>query len=186
MPIHPNARRCTFIRLNGTQCGSPAVAAQPYCYFHVDVARRRSEFKLPALENSADIQRGITEVIRGLIEGRLDRSRANSLLYALQLSLNCLSANSLVNLKQEKDVSVVQALLDQVQPVAEYEKDLETQDEESLAAIEAEEEMRVERQREDAKKSIFELDYYRKPTKAEEAEIERRVMAGNHPRKKQE
>jgi hypothetical protein len=184
MPIHDSIRRCIHIKVNGDQCGSPAVTNAPYCYFHAEVKQKRREFKLPPIENSADVKRAITEVIRAIIEGTLDRSRASQILYGLQLTLNCLSVNRMVTLRQENDTSVVQALLDQVQPVLEYEKDLEAMEKEATTEVEAEAAARLERKREDANKSIFELDYYRKPTQEEDKEIDRRVMelSGNKNR----
>lgn len=184
MPIHESIRRCIHIKVNGDQCGSPAVTNAPYCYFHAEVKQKRREFKLPPIENSADVKRAITEVIRAIIEGTLDRSRASQILYGLQLTLNCLSVNRMVTLKQENDTSVVQALLEQVQPVLEYEKELEATAKEVTNEVEAEIEMRLQKKREDASKSVFELDYFRQPTKAEEKEIDRRVMqiSGNKNR----
>jgi hypothetical protein len=184
MPIHESIRRCIHIKVNGDQCGSPAVTNMPYCYFHAEVKHKRREFKLPAIENSADVQRAITEVIRAIIEGTLDRSRAGQILYGLQLTLNCLGVNRLVSLKQDNDASVVQALLDQVQPVLEYEKELEAADKEVVDEVDAEIELRRQKKREDAAKSVFELDYYREPTRTEQIEIDRRVMelSGNKNR----
>ena len=35
MALYPKrVARCEHVKVNGTQCGSPALRDQPYCYFH--------------------------------------------------------------------------------------------------------------------------------------------------------
>jgi hypothetical protein len=103
--------------------------ASPYCYFHTDLNRRRREVPLPMLQTAADIQLAITEVIRALIEGRIDRGRANSILYGLQLSQNGLSIGNFPKVKFTGDLedinpaerSLVIPAIDTRQSVEEFE-----------------------------------------------------------------
>src|SRR5438477_8983776 len=34
MPIHPNVKVCTHIKVTGVRCGSPALRGELFCYFH--------------------------------------------------------------------------------------------------------------------------------------------------------
>jgi len=67
--------RCQHIKVNGTQCGSPALRNETYCYFHmrwalksmeIDEGRQRERWNVTlALPEDADsIQMGLGEVIR--------------------------------------------------------------------------------------------------------------------------
>ena len=135
MPIHPNARRCSHILLNKKQCGAPAVTGEQYCRFHTDVALRRREnaVNVPILQTAADIQLAITDTIRALIEGRIDRLRAGTILFGLQLAQNGLRIGNFPNVKFVGDLedidpaqrSVIMPALDDRQSIDEYEAEQE-------------------------------------------------------------
>jgi hypothetical protein len=103
MPSYPT--RCQHIKVNGTQCGSPALRRNRFCYFHkrhhdervalhldqlkngrVKDARRRRRITidLPVLEDANSIQVSIMQIMRLIIAGQLDGKTAGLLLYALQ------------------------------------------------------------------------------------------------------
>jgi hypothetical protein len=94
MPKFPN--RCQHLKINGTQCGSPALRRHRFCYFHkrfqderiqlsADRARRGvATFELPILEDANSIQIALMQVMRLLVSGQLDHKTASLLLYALQ------------------------------------------------------------------------------------------------------
>jgi hypothetical protein len=101
MPSYPN--RCQHIKINGTQCGSPALRRNRFCYFHKrhhdeqielntdrlkndrkKIARRRATIDLPVLEDANSIQISLMQIMRLLISGQLDGKTAGLLLYALQ------------------------------------------------------------------------------------------------------
>jgi hypothetical protein len=138
MPLHPNVRRCTHTKLNGKQCGSPALTGAPYCHFHADVSQRRRTMKVPNLESTADVQQAIVETIRAIIEGRIDRMRGNSVLYGLHLAQRTFAFNKMVDLHREDvnpiDRSVVQKILDEVQHIQEFEQEQELEQEAEHAA----------------------------------------------------
>ena len=96
MPIHPNTRRCIHLKTDGVQCGAPALTGKPKCHFHIQIYRRPKEFILPPLEDANAIQVGVMEVMRALVEDRMERSKAGTLLYALQIAQSNLSNISLV------------------------------------------------------------------------------------------
>ena len=88
--------RCQHIKLNGTQCGSPALRRNRFCFFHkrfqteritVNQARARRRaaiFDLPVLEDANSIQVSLMQIMRLLALGHLDSKTAGLLLYALQ------------------------------------------------------------------------------------------------------
>ena len=94
MASFPN--RCQHIKVNGTQCGSPAMRRHRFCYFHkrfheerirvgADHARRaRPSIDLPVLEDANSIQVSLMQVMRLLAAGELDSRTAGLFLYALQ------------------------------------------------------------------------------------------------------
>src|SRR5579872_3353874 len=94
MPDYPN--RCQHLKINGTQCGSPALRRNRFCFFHkrfqderiklsADRARRRAPtFVLPVLEDANSIQIALMQVIRLLVAQQIDHKTASLLLYALQ------------------------------------------------------------------------------------------------------
>jgi hypothetical protein len=103
MPTFPN--RCQHIKVNGTQCGSPALRRNRFCYFHkrhhderiainIDRAqnnrgknahsRRKAAIDLPVLEDANSIQVSLMQIMRLLVAGQIDPKTAGLLLYALQ------------------------------------------------------------------------------------------------------
>ena len=99
MPSYPN--RCQHIKVNGTQCGSPALRRNRLCYFHkrhhderIELnadrqkkarARRRTiAIDLPVFEDANSIQVSLMQITRLLIAGDLDAKTAGLILYALQ------------------------------------------------------------------------------------------------------
>ncbi len=87
-------RRCQHIKVNGIQCGSPAVRNERHCYFHEqcrlmsrEINMKFSEhgiIKLPTLEDANSIQLGLAEVMRLLVTNQIDHRTASLLLRALR------------------------------------------------------------------------------------------------------
>lgn len=94
MPSYPN--RCQHLKTNGTQCGSPALRRNRFCYFHkryqderirLNADRRRrgtATFFLPVLEDANSIQMSLMQIMRLLLTGQIEHKTASLLLYALQ------------------------------------------------------------------------------------------------------
>ncbi len=92
--------RCQHIKINGVQCGSPALRRNCFCFFHkrfhdesirlaTDRARpspKRSPatFILPVLEDANSIQIALMQVMRLLLCNQIEHKTAGLLLYALQ------------------------------------------------------------------------------------------------------
>ena len=87
--------QCQHTKKNGSQCGSPALRNQQFCYYH---DRQRpvlqdgsgsarfppAPFFLPLLEDANSVQRALAKVCEHLLCRRLDPKKAGVLLYALQ------------------------------------------------------------------------------------------------------
>ena len=89
--------RCQHIKVNGTQCGCPALRRNRFCYFHkryqderiqlhTDRARRSRNvtIALPVLEDAESIQVTLMQIMRLIVAGQIDGKTAGLLLYALQ------------------------------------------------------------------------------------------------------
>jgi len=86
--------RCQHVKMNGTQCGSPALRRRRHCFFHERIRRERAKiaadlsaqrmFDLPLLEDANAVQMALMKVIQMLGAGRLDHKTAGLMLYALQ------------------------------------------------------------------------------------------------------
>ena len=98
--------RCQHIKVNGTQCGSPALRNETYCYFHmrwalksmeIDEGRQRERWNVTlALPEDADsIQMGLGEVIRLILTNRINHKTAALLVYTLQTASGNLRYTSL-------------------------------------------------------------------------------------------
>ncbi len=113
-------RRCQHIKVNGTQCGSPALRDKQCCYFHTrwrqtsrDINlnpnnpnnnNERGPVTLPTLEDANSIQVGLAEVMRLLVTNQIDPRIAALLLHALRTA----SANvKLTSLEPELPTTVV-------------------------------------------------------------------------------
>jgi hypothetical protein len=123
MPYYPNVPRCQHLKVNGTQCGSPALTRNRFCFFHkrfqdqrvtISATRRRARatFDLPVLEDANAIQVSLMQTVRHLVSGQIDPKIAGLVLYALQTAS--------VNLRQTrfeplhvKDVVIDRNTIDQ-------------------------------------------------------------------------
>src|SRR6266481_8465250 len=87
--------RCQHLKVNGTQCGSPALRKQRFCYFHkdwrqkrlqinVNIRREQGAVTLPVLEDANSIQVALMQVMRLLLTAQIEHRTAGLLLYALQ------------------------------------------------------------------------------------------------------
>jgi len=89
-----NVPRCQHIKMNGTQCGSPALRNRRQCFFHERIRRERAKiakdmsaqrrFDLPLLEDANSVQVALMKTIQMLGAGRIDHKTAGLMLYALQ------------------------------------------------------------------------------------------------------
>lgn len=100
-----SVRRCQHIKVNGTQCGSPALRDEKYCYYHLQCHQKNMEINmnlhergtitLPTLEDANSIQMGLAEVMRLLVTNQIDHQTAGLLLRALRAASSNLKHTSL-------------------------------------------------------------------------------------------
>jgi hypothetical protein len=107
--------RCQHVKVNGTQCGSPALRRKRFCYFHDSYRQTQARLmaaqseevclsNLPLLEDANSVQVAVMHVIQLLGSGKLDTRVAGLMLFALQTA----SANlKHVNFEAEKVTDVV-------------------------------------------------------------------------------
>ena len=86
--------RCQHMKVNGTQCGSPALRRKRRCFFHEGIRREQAliladtstkgSFELPLLEDANSVQIGLMRVIQWLGSGQIEPRMAGLMLYALQ------------------------------------------------------------------------------------------------------
>ena len=87
-------RRCQHIKVNGTQCGSPARRNEPYCHFHRENQPERVkvggdsgvEILMPVLEDAQSVQSVVRQVAMLILGGKIDNKQAGLMLYALQIA----------------------------------------------------------------------------------------------------
>jgi len=91
-----NIPRCQHIKVNGIQCGSPALRSDRFCYFHkrwhehhITIAEAKSlkvrpSIDVPVLEDANSIQVALMQVIQLLLSGEIEHRTAALALYGLQ------------------------------------------------------------------------------------------------------
>jgi hypothetical protein len=105
MSLYPiTVKRCQHIKVNGTQCGSPALRDSKCCYYHVryhwpelEALQNNNEWRKPTatLEDANSIQVSLANVMERLVMQEIDHKTAALLLYALQTASMNLKRTSL-------------------------------------------------------------------------------------------
>jgi len=110
------AARCRHIKVNGTQCGSPALRSKNFCFYHQkdrpcplpcysDIEYATGEITLPFFEDAHSIQAVIRQVVQMVLQKRLERKTASLLLYALQIASSNLKRMDLEKPQPEQVVT---------------------------------------------------------------------------------
>jgi len=90
--------RCEHIKVNGVQCGSPALHKKRHCYFHAGMRDRQAHmlrakrgagarFVLPMMEDANAIQLALMELAQMIALDCISKEAAGRLLYTLQLMI---------------------------------------------------------------------------------------------------
>ena len=103
--------QCMHFMVDGAHCGSPAMRHHRFCYHHkrqreqllaVNAERARDSrnppFTLPLLEDASSIQFSLTQVMRLLAAGQIERETASLMLYSLQIATTNLHNTTLDSL----------------------------------------------------------------------------------------
>ena len=111
------AQRCRHIKVNGTQCGSPALRKKNFCFYHqqnrpllVECFYNPEEYatgeiNLPVFEDAHSIQSVIRQVIQMVLQKRLEKKTASLMLYALQIASSNLKRMELEKPQPEQVVA---------------------------------------------------------------------------------
>jgi hypothetical protein len=105
MSLYPiTVKRCQHIKINGTQCGSPALRHGKHCYYHIryhwpelEALPDNTEWRKPlaTLEDADSIQVALANVMERLVMQEVDHKTAALMLYALQTASMNLKRTSL-------------------------------------------------------------------------------------------
>ncbi len=87
-----DAPRCTYIKVTGHRCGSPALKGEHFCFFHTRMVKgvryRVDQQIMPGavLEDAEAVQVGLMDVISQLLEGRIAWREASLVIRALDVA----------------------------------------------------------------------------------------------------
>jgi hypothetical protein len=128
------APRCRHIKVNGTQCGSPALRNKNFCFYHQDNRPLKiecysdgeyatGEIHLPFFEDAHSIQAVIRQVVQMVLQKRIERKTASLLLYALQIASSNLKRMELEKPQPEQVVIDVEKEQEWQVPIAARDQD---------------------------------------------------------------
>jgi hypothetical protein len=91
------APRCRHIKINGTQCGSPALRNNDFCFYHQDERPVRvdcffegkypiSDITMPYFEDAHAIQYMLRRTVQMVLQRRIEQKTASLVFYALQIA----------------------------------------------------------------------------------------------------
>ena len=107
--------RCQHVKVNGTQCGSPALRRRRLCFFHVRCQEQQARivesqfgqarFVVPFLEDANSVQMALMQVMQLLGTGQMEHKTAALMLYALQTA-SCNLRNTQFEARKVTDVVI--------------------------------------------------------------------------------
>ena len=116
-----NVNRCQHVKVNGTQCGSPALRCRRLCFFHVRCQEQRTRivenqfkqarFVVPVLEDANAVQMALMQVMELLGNGQMEHKTAALMLYALQTA-SCNLRNTEFEAEDVEDVVIDRSTVD--------------------------------------------------------------------------
>jgi hypothetical protein len=119
-----NVPRCQHVKVNGTQCGSPALRRRRRCYFHDRMRngkrrfaaesgiKPRPLFSIGLLEDANSVQVALMQVLQLLGGGQMDPKTAGLMLYGLQTASANLK-NTTFEAEKATDVVIDRGTVDQ-------------------------------------------------------------------------
>lgn len=87
-----NCPVCEHIQFNGRRCGSPALRGDTHCYHHQRYKRPaivpgEKNYQLPPLNHPFGRARLLTDILHGLLSGRVEVQTARTLLQTVKLAV---------------------------------------------------------------------------------------------------
>jgi hypothetical protein len=86
-------KRCEHVKLNGENCGSPAVRRERFCHFHGQA--HASSIDLPVIEDQRSLQIALTKLAQQVASNKIDAVQAKLLLQILESAGRNLPAEGL-------------------------------------------------------------------------------------------
>jgi len=82
-------RICEHIKDNGIRCGSPALAGERLCHFHIRIydvqtSPEDPNYNLPVLETEQSVQIALQQMMRGLLSGKLSEKKSKVMLSGIK------------------------------------------------------------------------------------------------------
>jgi hypothetical protein len=189
--------RCTHIKTNGTQCGSPALRGRRFCFFHKNWQGQRIalnvqpatplSFTMPVLEDADSVQVALMQVMRLILAGQLDPKIAGLLLYALQTASLNLRQMKLEPYHRESiviDPSADNGVGDDAWSEEEFEEEEEAEEEEAEEEEEEAEEKGGEEEDSEDEENPDEEAQEEDSSEKEQEEDEKAECKPMHPAKK--
>jgi hypothetical protein len=93
MPLHPNVKICSHIKVTGHPCGSPALSGEKFCYFHqrmfhgVPTPSKARIHPMALIENEEAIQVALMETVNAIVRNQIDMRRAELIIKALNIAV---------------------------------------------------------------------------------------------------
>jgi hypothetical protein len=116
--------RCQHVKVNGTQCGSPALRRKRRCYFHNRMRDARNRytagnrmkrpdvFTMCLLEDANAVQVALMQVLQLLGSGQMDYKMAGLMLFGLQTA-SCNLRHTRFEAEQATDVVIDRSTVNQ-------------------------------------------------------------------------
>jgi hypothetical protein len=84
-------RQCRYVKTSGEQCRAQALLGNHYCYTHKYNRKRvyagvKGYDRVAFLEDTASIQLSLSQIMQGLLEGKIDRHTAGTAFYGFSVA----------------------------------------------------------------------------------------------------
>jgi hypothetical protein len=86
---------CEHMFNHERRCGSPAMRGTHFCYYHRQNRRPRGLEVIPDLTTHRNIQRALSNTLRGIVSGRLTYEEAGRILHGISLGMHSLKVEAL-------------------------------------------------------------------------------------------
>jgi hypothetical protein len=80
-------KNCEYIHPTGRQCNGPAMRNTSFCYHHRRRQLKPAAAYIPPLTDPHNVQKALTEVLRGMLTNRISNEEAGRLIYGIQTAM---------------------------------------------------------------------------------------------------
>jgi hypothetical protein len=85
---------CEHLFTHDRRCGSPAMRGTHFCYYHRQNHRHRGLEVIPDLFSHRNIQRALSNTLRGIVSGRLTYEEAGRILHGISIAMHSVKVSS--------------------------------------------------------------------------------------------